>query len=131
MQIEIPGSAERIPRHTKPEVNDRIVARTLDDIAHFSTADEEERDWHLRDLEEEWDIERTIAATDGAILLAAGLVGLMLRRPSRWLFLVPVVIGGFLLQHALVGWCALMPILRRQGIRTPYEIAGEKAALLR
>lgn len=76
---------------------------------------------------DEWDTGRVITATDGGLLLAAGIVGLLL--PRRWMFVVPAVIGVFLLQHALQGWSALLPFLRRAGVRTPYEIAGEKAAL--
>ena len=125
----LPGTIERIPMHTKPEVNDRIFDRTIGNVARYGSAPAEERAEHLLQLDREWDVERVIAATDGSMLLAAGVLGLALRR--RWLFVIPAVIGAFLLQHALVGWCALMPILRRRGVRTQYEIAGEKAALLR
>ena len=36
---------------------------------------------------------------------------------------------GFLFQHAVQGWCPPIPILRRLGFRTSYEIEEERAAL--
>jgi hypothetical protein len=40
------------------------------------------------------------------------------------------VVGTFLLQHALQGWCPPVPILRRLGYRTAREIFEERLALL-
>jgi hypothetical protein len=125
--MELPGSAERVPLHTAPDVNDRIVARTLRQIAAYDEATPEERALRRSELDGEWDTERVLETTDKALLLAAGLLGLLTGR--RWLFAIPAAVGFFLLQHALQGWCLEMPLLRRAGVRTPYEIAGEKAAL--
>jgi hypothetical protein len=46
----------------------------------------------------------------------------------RWLA-VPVLVGAFLFQHALQGWCPLVPILRRLGFRTAREIDVERVTL--
>ena len=43
--------------------------------------------------------------------------------------LLPGVIGGFLLQHAVEGWCPPVPLLRRLGFRTEAEIQRERYAL--
>ncbi len=43
--------------------------------------------------------------------------------------LVPLVVGGFLLQHAVQGWCPPLPIFRRHGVRTQTEIDYERYAL--
>ena len=43
--------------------------------------------------------------------------------------LLPGVVGGFLLQHALSGWCPPVTLLRRLGFRTAGEIHREKYAL--
>jgi hypothetical protein len=42
---------------------------------------------------------------------------------------LPVVVAGFLLQHALQGWCPPLPVLRRLGVRTADEINQERYAL--
>jgi hypothetical protein len=42
---------------------------------------------------------------------------------------VPLVVTGFLLQHALQGWCPPLPVLRRLGVRTAREIERERTAL--
>jgi len=46
----------------------------------------------------------------------------------RWLVL-PALVSGFLLQHALQGWCPPVPVLRRLGFRTMAEIDRERYAL--
>jgi hypothetical protein len=46
----------------------------------------------------------------------------------RW-FALPAVVAGFLLQHALQGWCPPLPVFRRFGIRTAVEIHEEIVAL--
>lgn len=48
---------------------------------------------------------------------------------DRRFALVPLVVGGFLLQHALQGWCPPLPIFRRYGVRTQTEIDYERYAL--
>ena len=45
-----------------------------------------------------------------------------LHRPSALVTL-------FLFQHAIQGWCPPVPILRRLGFRTSYEIEEERVAL--
>ncbi|HTO33126.1 MAG TPA: hypothetical protein VL202_18400 [Pararhizobium sp.] len=46
----------------------------------------------------------------------------------KW-FGLPVIVTGFLLQHAIQGWCPPIPILRRLGFRTADEIGQERYAL--
>ena len=49
-------------------------------------------------------------------------------RDRRW-FLLPGAVAGFLLQHAVQGWCPPLPVLRRLGVRTADEINQERFAL--
>jgi hypothetical protein len=42
---------------------------------------------------------------------------------------VPLVVGSFLLQHAVQGWCPPLPVFRRWGVRTQPEIDYERYAL--
>lgn len=41
----------------------------------------------------------------------------------------PAAVAGFLLQHAIQGWCPPVPVLRRLGFRTQREIDDERAVL--
>jgi len=129
MPTRLPGTAERIPLHTAQQFNDRIVERTLSDVALYQHASPELRDARIHQLDREWDTERVLETSHGALLIAIGVLGLL--APRRWLAVAAGLIGGFLLQHALQGWSPQVPLVRRVGVRTPYEIAGEKSALMR
>jgi hypothetical protein len=80
----------------------------------------------LRELDEDWDIERTIEAN--AATLALGGTVLAMLHDRRWSYL-PLVVTGFLLQHATQGWRPPVPILRNLGFRTQVEIERERYAL--
>jgi hypothetical protein len=47
---------------------------------------------------------------------------------KKWIAL-PVLVTGFLMQHAVQGWCPPLPLLRRLGIKTRKELDREKYAL--
>jgi hypothetical protein len=47
---------------------------------------------------------------------------------KKW-FVLPAIVSGFLLRHAIQGWCPPVPVLRRLGIRTRLEIERERYAL--
>lgn len=48
---------------------------------------------------------------------------------DRRFYLLPTAVAGFLLQHAVQGWCPPMPVFRRLGVRTATEIEEERYAL--
>ena len=48
---------------------------------------------------------------------------------DRRLYALPALVAGFLLQHAVQGWCPPVPLFRRLGVRTQAEIDEEKYAL--
>lgn len=122
----LPSTVNRVPANTCEEINQWIQERTEENIAKYSRAGEEAIAQRLDELDEEWDIERTLEANASTISLAGLALGLTVNR--RWL-LLPGVVCGFLLQHALQGWCPPLPILRRLGFRTSSEIAYERYAL--
>lgn len=80
----------------------------------------------LAELDREWDIERALEANAASVSLLGVILGTTLSR--KWFFL-PVIVGGFLLQHAIQGWCPPVPVLRRLGVRTRLEIEQERYAL--
>jgi hypothetical protein len=122
----IPSTAERVSVHTDRDINDWIRERTEDKMRQVAAQGREAIERRLRELDEEWDIERyveTMAPTFTLLGLTLGLA-----RDRRWL-LVPIVVQAFFLQHAIQGWCPPIPILRRLGIRTVQEIERERCAL--
>ena len=48
---------------------------------------------------------------------------------DRRFYLLPAAVAGFLLQHAVQGWCPPVPVFRRLGFRTAAEIDEERYAL--
>jgi hypothetical protein len=81
-------------------------------------------DRRLQVLDREWDIERTLEAN--AATLAAIGAGLALLVDRRFA-LLPLVVGGFLLQHAVHGWRPPVPAFRRLGFRTYYRRSTRSA----
>ena len=80
----------------------------------------------LEELDKEWDIERVLETNASTLIVASSALGFV---ASKKFFLIPFVVGTFLLQHALQGWCPPLPILRRLGYRTTSEIQEERDAL--
>jgi hypothetical protein len=122
----LPTTPERVPEHTAEHVNEQIRRRTEADVRRTASAGPEAIDRRLRELDAEWDIERTLEAN--AATIAAVGSGLALLVDRRFAVL-PLVVGGFLLQHAVQGWCPPVPVFRRLGVRTQSEIDEEKYAL--
>lgn len=120
-----PGTGERVARHTARSALRRIERRLEARVAYYA-AHPERIDERLSELEREWDIERTLEANASALTLAGVLLGATVDR--RFLIL-PAAVSGFLLQHALQGWCPPLPFFRRRGVRTANEIARERYAL--
>jgi len=122
----IPSTVERVPQHTAEHVNEEIRRQTGERVARCAAAGREAIDRRLAELDREWDIERTLEANAAT----ASLVGLTLGATvdKKW-FIFPAVVAGFLLQHAVQGWCPPLPVFRRLGYRTQPEIDYERYAL--
>lgn len=122
----LPSTVRRVPDHTEASINAMIEQQTKRNLARFENASSAAIENRLAELDAEWDIERTLEANAAT----ASLIGLTLGATvdRRW-YLFPAVVAGFLLQHALQGWCPPLPVFRRLGIRTSYEIDYERYAL--
>lgn len=133
--FEIPP--DRVREHTAPVVNTRI------DRLSTAAADEAIRGGHdaivrrLAELDREWDVDRALMANFailGGASFAAGLgrySGSRFRPGPRKGFLY--FFGsqmGFLLMHAVTGWCPPASLFRRLGFRTKGEIEAERRHLL-
>lgn len=121
----LPATASRVENATSEDLNRRVAAGIEESLRHH--AEHPEQIGHrLDELAHEWDIERTLETNAATLALAGTLLGAFVDR--RFLIL-PAVVTGFLLQHALQGWCPPVPVFRRLGIRTAAEIDRERTAL--
>lgn len=121
----LPDTPERVPAHSPSSANRRIEQDIAASVRwHAEHPDQIDR--RLRELDREWDIERTLEANAATLALAGTLLGVFV---DRRFMAVPLVVSSFLLQHALQGWCPPVPLFRRQGYRTMREIDTERYAL--
>ena len=117
---------DRVRMHTAAAVLRRIDDETVDRLRDYADSGAETISLRLQELEREWDTDRVIEAEAAA----TGLLGLALGALwHRGFLAIPAWVGGALLVHALSGWYPLLPLLRRQRLRTAREIARERYAL--
>jgi hypothetical protein len=117
---------DRVVAHTDPKVNTCIQRRAEERVLWLEQHPEHVPE-RLAELDREWDVERFLE-TGSASLSLVGLMNVL--RGRRGWIVVPLVVQGFFLQHALQGWCPPLPVLRRLGVRTQREIDEERFALL-
>ncbi len=122
----IPSTVTRVSAHTADHVNEQIRRQTEQNVARYATAGPGAIDRRLAELDQEWDIERTLEANAASISLAGLALGTFV---DRRFYLLPAAVAGFLLQHAVQGWCPPVPVFRRLGYRTASEIDHERYAL--
>ena len=115
----------RVPRHTPDALNERIREKTRLNLIRWGTT-EENIEKRMKTLNREWDIERVLEANASSLVVMGTLLGAFL---NPWFHLIPFLVGGFLLQHAVQGWCPPIRLFRRLGFRTHAEIASEYYAL--
>jgi Protein of unknown function (DUF2892) len=122
----IPDSAHRGERNTPKAINERIRRETEASIERTLASGRSAIDARLRELDAEWDTERTLETLAASFVLTGLTLGTTVHR--NWLALSGVV-AGFLLQHAIQGWCPPLPAIRALGVRTSTEIDRERYAL--
>lgn len=122
----LPSTNERIRRHSSPAANARIARDTAARISACAARGPAAIHRRLAELDREWDTERVLETNASSLVLLGVLLGTTVDR--RW-FALPGLVGAFLLQHALQGWCPPLPLLRRLGVRTASEIEQERTAL--
>jgi hypothetical protein len=123
--MTLPTTRDRVPDNTADEVNRRINSE-IEGRVRAALSNPSEVAPRLRELEAEWDIERAIEMNASALAFVGTTLGYFVH--PYWLAL-PMLVTAFLFQHALQGWCPPVPVLRRLGFRTSYEIERERQAL--
>lgn len=124
--FHIPKTTKRVELNTDAQINERIRNNTIDCLKDLKHSSDNKLAARINQLNYEWDTERVLQANAAAIVLLSSLAGL---RHGRHWFLISGAAGGFLLQHAVQGWCPPVPLIRKAGVRTPEEITHEKMVL--
>jgi hypothetical protein len=126
-----PPKYDRVRNHTNTEVNREIDERTAMRLADAGMEPHAIRQ-RLWELDREWHIDRALMAVFSVLGTFSAHRSLQAMRAGRWwsgwraLFWTQM---GFLLHHAVRGWCPPVSVLRRIGFRTEKEIAAERTAL--
>jgi hypothetical protein len=123
--MTLPTTRDRVPDSTSSDVN-RQIQTDIEARVRRALANPARMDRRIHELGEEWDIERAIELNASALAFLGTVLGFFVH--PYWLAL-PALVTAFLFQHALQGWCPPVPILRRMGFRTSYEIEEERQAL--
>jgi hypothetical protein len=121
----VASTVERVTQHTGEAINRQIMGQIAESV-RWHAAHPEGIDRRLRELDREWDVERTLEANASTPAFTGVMLGAAVDK--RWLAL-PASVTAFLFQHAVQGWCPPLPILRRLGFRTAREIDTERYAL--
>jgi len=116
---------DTVRANTNPHLNQKIDSQIEERIRFYATQPRDVISARIEELDQEKDIERYLETNAAAIALGGIVLGLVRR---KWLLLSATVLG-FMLQHAIKGWCPPIPLLRKMGIRTRREIDREKYAL--
>ena len=126
-----PPKFDLIRNHTPAKINRDIDAQTQSAISAIADNPHAMRA-RLWALDREWHVDRALIAVFAVLggitahqsskAIAHG------RRFSGWRALFWTQMG-FLLHHAIRGWCPPVSVLRRIGFRTEKEIAAERTAL--
>lgn len=117
---------DRVRAQTKPEINRQLDRQLEQRLRFYAVQDKQTISERLAELDQEWDMERTLQANAASLVLVSLLLG---ATSSRKWSILPAIVSGFLLRHALQGWCPPVPLLRRLGVRTRLEIEQERYAL--
>lgn len=112
--------------NTAPAVNQKLEQALRERITSYANKSPREITERIRELEQEWDVDRTIEAGAAGMAVTGFLLSKLLGR--KWL-LLPAFALPALFAHAYQGWCPPATLMRRYGIRTRREIDAEIYAL--
>jgi hypothetical protein len=125
-EILDPRADDRIRRYTASHVNARIDRLTWATIQQSVAAGRDAIIARLKELDREWNVDRVLMANFALLGAVTSELG---RRHPAWKYFFRAQ-QGFLLLHAIAGWCPPLPLFRRLGFRTDKEIAAERHALI-
>lgn len=120
------ATTDRVQRHTSDRVKKDIQEQTRANVVKAAAQGLQGIEERLAELNDEWDVERTLETNASTLIFIGTALGAFV---DRRLLAIPAIVSGFLLQHALQGWCPPLALFRRLGVRTNTEIDQERFAL--
>jgi hypothetical protein len=103
-----------------------IDETTKENIQRYVDQGEDAIEKRIRELDNKWDMEKTLRFNIAILALAGVLFGTYKRK--RWSVL-SIAVTAFVAQHLFSKWCPSMPLLKKIGMQTNKEIEKEKYAL--
>ncbi len=119
------ANADLVRKITSDKTNKKIDEKALEYVKTYASKSPAVIGARIQELDKEWDIERVLELNAATLALSGVLLGM---KDKRWTILSGVV-GAFLIQHAVQGWCPPVEIFRAMGVRTRKEIDQEKYTL--
>ncbi|MBA3452191.1 MAG: hypothetical protein H0T42_03720 [Deltaproteobacteria bacterium] len=117
----------RTPEHVNRSI-DKVTRQAIDAAGDSPVAIHA----RLAELDREWHLDRALMAllsVLGSFTASRAMKNLRTEGRLGTFGLVFWAQMGFLLQHAIGGWCPPVAVLRRLGFRTAREINSERVAL--
>jgi hypothetical protein len=124
--IVLSGTTERVEVNTAPAVNRKFEDQLKENIARYAAEGQPGIDQRLRELDREWNTERAIEV-EAPMMIGLG-IALGNLHDRKW-FAVSAMAAGMVILHSVQGWYPLLPLFRRMGLRSQYEIEQERNAL--
>ena len=119
---------DKVREYTSKDINTEIDQEIEENVEFYSIQNPVTINRRIKELDEEWDIERVLELNASTLILTGIILGAF--SSKKWLLLSGLV-TTFLAQHALQGWCPPLEVLRRLRIRTRKEIDMEKHFLIK
>jgi hypothetical protein len=118
--------ADRVRRYTSPEILRKIDEQIEHNVAYYASQPDKVIEERIRELKEEWSINRYLQANVAAVGLLGAVLGLTVGK--KWAVLT-IGAFSFFLFHGLRGWDPRIRALRCLGARARTEIDRELYAL--
>jgi hypothetical protein len=115
-----------VRKNTPSGQNRKIDQLTQENIEKYANTPDEIISKHLHELDKKWDVERSLELNMSAIALTGIVLSAFVNK--KWL-LLPAVVLGFFIEHAIQGWCPPLTIFRGLKVRHRSEIDQEKYAI--
>lgn len=117
-------------RNLSPEKLNKQIDQKTDQLLHgLKSCGPEVLRARIRKIDREWDIDRAAMLVYSGILLAQ-VANALKKHQKNWSWF-SIIQTPFLLLHATVGWSPHVPLLRKLGFRTRFEIQEEREELLK
>ena len=117
-------------RNFSPEKFNKQIDMKTDQLLHgLKSGGPEIIRARIRKIDREWDIDRAAMLFYSGILLIQ-FAGLIKKRQNNWSW-VSIMQAPFLFLHATIGWSPHVPLLRKLGYRTRFEIQEEREELMK